>query len=352
MPSLSSALDHLLKAKRISAPSQSYKKDNPAEYAKVVAYLQGGARPSGVTTEMGMGLVEVEDVRRAPPDPPPPTLGIDRATMLATGGVILRRDTASQQDPLTGAWGQLAAADPSRCVYRATGGDPGLMADGAPQGDAAYREMTVMPGDSWQGETAQRCELGRNTTTPYYTVCQPGSVDGTFWLSDSDQHLIHFWSHRYHDNFVMTQDNWQVVMQNKQDQPYAANGPVDTAPALEVDIWGNQIHLRNFWTEIWATGAPVKNVWIRYALEAYYSKDAGQGWVRLYVDRDGDGDFLDADEMSPKITCPTLATITSKGNSPRNVGDALPSHMRIGIYRQQTYLAPATLDLDNVQVVG
>lgn len=62
--SLDSAIQHLLKAKRISAPSQSYRKDNPVEYQKVRAYLEGAARPSGVITEMGIGLLEIEDVRR------------------------------------------------------------------------------------------------------------------------------------------------------------------------------------------------------------------------------------------------------------------------------------------------
>lgn len=63
--SLDSAIQHLLKAKRISNVSQSYAKDNPGEWAKVKAYLTGGARPTGVTTEMGVGLIEVEDARRA-----------------------------------------------------------------------------------------------------------------------------------------------------------------------------------------------------------------------------------------------------------------------------------------------
>lgn len=63
--SLDSAVQHLLAAKRISALSQSYKKDNPTEAQKVFAYLNGGARPTGVTTEMGVGLLEVEDERRA-----------------------------------------------------------------------------------------------------------------------------------------------------------------------------------------------------------------------------------------------------------------------------------------------
>lgn len=84
MPTLDSALDHLLRAKRISAASQSYRKDNPAEYAKVVAYIEGGARPTGVSTEMGMGLVEVEDVRRLIIDPPGPS---NKARSAPTGSV-------------------------------------------------------------------------------------------------------------------------------------------------------------------------------------------------------------------------------------------------------------------------
>lgn len=80
MADLSSAIDHLLLAKRISAASQSYAKDNPAEYAKVKAYLDGGSRPTGVTTQMGLGLVEVEDVRRGNSPPFPPNVAMSSAT--------------------------------------------------------------------------------------------------------------------------------------------------------------------------------------------------------------------------------------------------------------------------------
>lgn len=66
MADLADAISHLLNAKRISAPSQSYAKDNPVEWQKVKAYLTGGSRPTGITTEMGLGLIEIEDVRRGP----------------------------------------------------------------------------------------------------------------------------------------------------------------------------------------------------------------------------------------------------------------------------------------------
>ena len=64
MASLEVAIEHALKAKRIVAASQSYAKDNPTESRGVFEYLNGGGRPIGVLTEMGLFLVEVEDVRR------------------------------------------------------------------------------------------------------------------------------------------------------------------------------------------------------------------------------------------------------------------------------------------------
>lgn len=263
----------------------------------------------------------------------------------------MRNDPASQANPIRGLWGQLACANSSRYAYEATGGDPESEADGSSQGNTAYREITVDDGDSWEGESAERCELGRNTTSPYYTETKPGSDDGTFALSDEGEHRIIFFSERYHDDFAMKPDTWQVVFQNKQEQPYEANGPVDGAPALEIDIYDGRIVLRNFWTDKWTTRAPPKNTWIRYALDAFYSKDASKGWVVLYVDRNGDGDFLDSGEVSPLMYMPTLAYITEKGSSPRDVGDPLPSHMRIGIYHSADF-GTSTLDFDNVQVVG
>lgn len=339
-------------------PNKAYKTTYGPEYAAVAAYLNGGARPNPTSfSKLGKGLVEAEDVRRAgappPPPPPPPSgeLGVDRATMLATGGKILREDNSAQADPLAGLWGQLAAADPSRHVYKTSGGDPRAKADGTSQGNSAYRELTVRDGDSWQGESAERTELGRNTCSPPYTENPPGGTDATFAIFDEGQRRLIFFSQRYHADLNTGVDTFQTIMQAKQNQPYAANGPVDSAPALEVSIYGGSILLGNFWMIRWTTGAPVREAWIRYCLDVTFSKDPTKGRVRLYVDRDGDGDFLDADEMSPEITCQTLANLTSKGSSPRNVGDPIPSHFRIGCYHRATY-GPTTVDIDNVQVVG
>lgn len=353
LPNLKGASAYDRWAKANSGPNGDYTK-----WVKFRDDVLAGKNPTPpqMLTKNGRFLVAAGKLHMSVTDigsaPAPVTFGVDRATMLATGGKILREDNSASSDALTGLWGEFSNNTPTRLAHRLSGGDPGLKADGTPQGNSSYREITISPGDSWQGESAQRSELGRNTTTPYYTECQPGSTAGTFALTDEGQRRIHFWSQRYHDNYIMTQNNWNLVMQNKQDQPYGANGPVDTAPALTITIFDGLIHLENFWTVRWTTPAPDKNAWIRYALEGFYTKDPALGWIRLYVDRDGDGDFLDANEMSPQIPCQTLATITVKGNSPRNVGDSLPSHMRLGMYRQQTYLSASVMDQDNVQVVG
>ena len=83
MADLASALSHLLKASRISGKRQSYKTDNPVEYAKVQAYLTGGPRPTGVTTEMGLGLIEVEDVRRNVTPPLPSNVARSAPTVVS-----------------------------------------------------------------------------------------------------------------------------------------------------------------------------------------------------------------------------------------------------------------------------
>ena len=62
---LAQSLAALRDAKHFSHTSNSYRKDNPNEYAKVLAYLDGGVRPAGVTSEMGKHALLEEDVRRA-----------------------------------------------------------------------------------------------------------------------------------------------------------------------------------------------------------------------------------------------------------------------------------------------
>lgn len=56
-------LARLRAAPRISGAKQSYRWDSPTEYAAVMKYLDGGVRPNAIT-DIGIGLVLIEDVRR------------------------------------------------------------------------------------------------------------------------------------------------------------------------------------------------------------------------------------------------------------------------------------------------
>ena len=62
---LAQSLAKLQTANRIDGNKNSYRRDNPTEYGLVVAYLKGGPRPSGVASDMGIGLMLEEDARRA-----------------------------------------------------------------------------------------------------------------------------------------------------------------------------------------------------------------------------------------------------------------------------------------------
>lgn len=65
-PSCEQSVSEALLSNRIVGARQSYAKDNPAEYAAVRAYLDGGARPDTASmTHMGLHLVYLEDTCRA-----------------------------------------------------------------------------------------------------------------------------------------------------------------------------------------------------------------------------------------------------------------------------------------------
>lgn len=71
--SLELALAAFRQANRVDGTRASYRKDNPAEYTKVMDYLDGGPRPAGADefSLMGQGFVWTEDYRRGVTSPPP-----------------------------------------------------------------------------------------------------------------------------------------------------------------------------------------------------------------------------------------------------------------------------------------
>jgi Polysaccharide lyase len=270
-----------------------------------------------------------------------PTCSVNPATMIARGCSLLRADAAGLVDPERGLWGNIECASPPRQRRITKGGDPHRAADGKKQGNNAYRRLTVIDGDDFYGE---RCELGRNERRYGENTGSQGS--GTFALYQEGEHRITFFSERYSARFPTNAPTWQVIMQMKQTQPYPDS---DLGVALTLQIFGGRLRLYNFDTRKWSVPAPRKGVWVRYALDVVYSTNPATGSVKVYVDLNGDGDFLDNGEQSSRMNMPTLATDAA-------TGAPIQDHLRVGIYHDSAIQCPPPLgcyvDLDNVQVVG
>jgi Polysaccharide lyase len=253
-------------------------------------------------------------------------------------------DTAAEEDPIP-FWGSIDCVDQSRVAWFEEGGDPAPAAGGSDQGDTAFRRMTVLDGDDFFGE---RCELGLNDhrTSP------------VVFYNDGER-LRTYLSVRLPENFPLFTKQWQGVMQMKQSQS-ADNA--DGTPALSLGAYGGRwrlFHSKPDYTkedqEIWST--PAQNgVWTRFVFDVTYSANAGDGAVSVEVDLNGDGDFDDSGESSPRFETNTLKT--EDGTDPSDgfsAGETLQSHLRVGIYHNEVIPCPppngCSVDIDNVQVV-
>jgi hypothetical protein len=265
--------------------------------------------------------------------------------MSLSGCTTIASDTAANADPIP-FWGSIECQLASRHQQVSSGGDAHVRANGAAQGDTAFRRLTVIDGDDFYGE---RCELGKNDHR-----------DGPTVFYREGMRRVTFLSERLSSG-VLSVNTWQTVFQMKQAQPSDGGG---NQPALAMDAYlGTWVLYQSGpgpdgGHEIWEAPAQA-NVWTRFALDVVYSTDPNIGSVRVYADLNGDGDFADPSEESATIRTATLKTEidgpngSSDGYSP---GDSLPSHLRAGIYHNPTIDCPApsgcAVELDNVQVIG
>jgi Ca2+-binding RTX toxin-like protein len=296
--------------------------------------------------------------RQGSPSPPAANCALDPATMTAPGCTLMSSDTASSANPER-LWGRIECASDSRASEVTSGGDPYPTAGGAPQGNSASRRLTVLDGDDFWGE---RCELGRNES-------RYGSDggDGTFQLYREGERRITIVDFRLPGDFQTDARPFQTLLQMKQTQP-SDNG--SCPPVLSLEVRNGEWWLQHAETPgacgesltetLWKAPA-VTGVWVRMALDVTYSQHSNKGSVKLYLDRNGDGDSLDADERSPTITTHTLKYETPDPDGKANdtdglgPGDSIPSHLRVGLYHDPSIACPApagcSVQMDNVQVV-
>jgi hypothetical protein len=252
---------------------------------------------------------------------------------------LIASDTAAESSPLS-FWGSIECASPTRYSYEESGGDTNLTATGGAQENSAYRRLTLIEGDNFYGA---RCELGEN------------SRSGPTAFYHEGQHRVTYFSERLPSNFPLGTSGWQTVMQMKQAQPNHDGG---TGVALEMEARDNHWVIANDWHTIFEFPASA-NRWTRFAFDVYYSKNPEKGWIQISADLNGNGNFNDPGERSPLIHAATLATEAAGSFNAEDglaAGEAIPSHLRMGVYHNPSISCPApngcSIGVDNVQVVG
>ena len=256
--------------------------------------------------------------------------------------VLIASDTAVNPNP-DPFWGRSYCANDQRVQQFTSGGDPHPTLTGAPQGDGAFRRLTVLDGDNAFGE---RCELGwddRKSPTAFY---------------HAGDHLLTSISIRLPTGFPLNAFAWQAVTQMKS----VPNNNTGT-PVLELDAYGGRWRLRQSLSrysagdsrELWSAPARL-NFWTRFLFDVRYSTRKKRGYIRVGADLNGDGDFADPGELSRGMHTYTLK-IQVPGPDLEGIkpGKAIPSHLRAGIYHEPDIACPAPIgcpvDIDNVQVV-
>ena len=259
------------------------------------------------------------------------------------GSRLIASDTSADPNP-DHFWGRNYCANDQRVQDNTSGGDQHPTATGAPQGDSAFRSLTVFDGDDIWGE---RCELGWDSAKSPTAFYQPG------------YHRLTAISVRLPSNFPLGAFAWQAVVQMKQ---VPANNEGGT-PVFELDAYGGRWRLRQSLSrysasdmrQLWSAPARL-NFWTRFLFDVRYSARKKRGYIRLGADLNGDGDYADPGELSPGFRTYTLK-VETPGGAPDGIkpGHAIPSHLRAGLYHDTAIPCPApagcSVDIDNVQVL-
>lgn len=259
------------------------------------------------------------------------------------GSALIAADTGSVADP-NRFWGEVECASASRQQLIESGGDEHTMIRGWPQGNDAFRRLTVVDGDNFYGE---RCELGdnyRRAPTAFY--------------HERERRITEL-SLRLPPGLPVDSGLFRVVMQMKQTQPSAGGGG---SPMLQLQVLTGRWRLiqsakrtltgrsRELWSAPARTG-----IWTRFSLDVRYSRNPKRGFVKMRADLNGDGDYLDGFEQSRRIRTYTLKTEIPGGlRDGLKPGSSIPSHLRTGLYQDTAFSCPppggCSIDVDNVEV--
>jgi Polysaccharide lyase len=203
------------------------------------------------------------------------------------------------------------------------------------QGESAY-QITVADGDAPSTED-ERCELAQGNG-----VRLPGSdiPEGRRQFGEGNERWIAF-QVRVGDDWDANTPLFNNFLQLKND---GSGGP-----PLKMAIDNGRIELGGItradkaapnWLTLWSTPftADMRNRWLRFLVHVRFSPDPASGFVALYGDLNGGG-------IAPLM--PLTPAFTMKTNE---VGEAIGSHARIGIYRHRDISGSASIWFDGFTV--
>jgi polysaccharide lyase-like protein len=242
---------------------------------------------------------------------------------------LLKQDLATDPDPMS-LWGDIDAVSPTRHQWIASGGP-----DGGP-----FRRMTAKDGDLYHGDS-ERAELGNSN----YQLNSSGGLKTFYLYKEGMRRVTSYWMRLPTDFPIDDIEHWQVVMQMKQSEPAenADGTPVISLQAIE----GNWIlkqskssGLSESTRYIWTTPATV-GVWTHIVVDATYSSDPSKGLFQITI----------GGVPSPVLHSYNLKKEISPAGPGLDVGDSIPSHLRLGIYHDPE-MPGTSVDLADVQIFG
>lgn len=192
------------------------------------------------------------------------------------------------------------------------------------KGSNAY-QFTVRDGDDCYGE---RAELGQ-------ALPSRSNFTESRLFNEADDRWISFQVNLGSD-FPTNTSNWNVIAQWKQ---LAVANPVSVCcPMLAFEVRNGRYILDNKGGDAWSGPAALTGRWARFTFHIKFSTSASAGFVEIWGDPDGAG-FR---QLMTRRYLQTLNRTTS--------GTAIPSHSRIGIYRNAVISGAAHLAYDGYTV--
>jgi hypothetical protein len=267
-----------------------------------------------------------------------------------SGLILLHEDPMASSDygSIWGDYTERSAASPERFEFIEDGdGDKWPKGDGTVQTEPGYRRLQILSGDK-TSEESERTELGNNNR-------QHGieGGEGTFMLYEEGKRYKTFFSVRLAANYPYGAETWQIAMQMKQCQPYVEDDLGFVVLEMSCNYgqyWLQYANAIKREGESWGWGAVTPGRWIRFCYDVTYSVDPAKGKIEVTVDdREAATDFVPQRTSGLITDTQTLAAAAKEGYG-LAVGDPIPSHLRMGIYRNPEINVDTHVDIANVQV--